>query len=130
VKSQNWTARLGSSPIPAVLLAAGLALAGCAEKTLYRWDEYQPQVADHFKGGSPDAEIAVLEEGVQKAQATPGGTSTLPPGYRAQLGYLYGLTGKTDLMLQQFAAEKAAFPESATYMDFLLANARKPGAPK
>lgn len=130
MRALDWAGCLASRQAPAVLLAAGLALAGCAEKTLYRWDEYQPQVADHFKGGSPDAEIAVLEAGVQRAQATPGGTGTLPPGYRAQLGYLYGFTGKTDQMVQQFAAEKAAFPESAAYMDFLLNNARKPGAPK
>lgn len=127
MRPQGWTGRLGPSRVPVLILGAGLALAGCAEKTQYRWDEYQPQVADHFEGGSPEAEIAVLEAGLLKAQAAPG---TLPPGYRAQLGFLYGATGKTDQMLQQFAAEKAAFPESATYMDFLLNNARKPGAPK
>ncbi len=30
-------------------------------------------------------------------------------------------------MVQQFQTEKALFPESATYMDFLLKNAKKEG---
>ncbi len=37
---------------------------------------------------------------------------------------LYLSMGKDDQMVQQFRTEKALFPESAAYMDFLLKNAK------
>ncbi|MOA60816.1 hypothetical protein D3C78_1858050 [compost metagenome] len=49
----------------------------------------------------------------------------MPPGYHAQLGLIYSSLGKDDQMIQQFQTEKALFPESAKYMDFLMNNARK-----
>jgi len=47
----------------------------------------------------------------------------LPPGFHAHLGYLYGEMGRNDLMQQQFVLEKELYPESATYIDFLIQNA-------
>ncbi|MGV8183400.1 DUF4810 domain-containing protein, partial [Pseudomonas aeruginosa] len=40
------------------------------------------------------------------------------------LGLLYSSIGKDGQMVREFETEKALFPESATYMDFLLNNAR------
>ena len=37
---------------------------------------------------------------------------------------LYMNMGKDDQMVQEFRTEKALFPESAAYMDFLLKNAK------
>jgi hypothetical protein len=37
---------------------------------------------------------------------------------------LYLSMGKDDQMVQEFRTEKALFPESASYMDFLLKNAK------
>jgi hypothetical protein len=37
---------------------------------------------------------------------------------------LYGGIGKDDQMVQELRTEKALFPESATYMDFLLRNVK------
>ena len=48
----------------------------------------------------------------------------VPPGYHAHLGLLYLSMGKDDQMVQEFRTEKALFPESASYMDFLLKNAK------
>ena len=107
-------------------LAATLALSGCASKpkTLYQWEGYQPQVYQHFKGESPDQQIAVLEKDLQQISAKGG---KAPPGYHAHLGYLYSLTGKNDHMVAQFEDEKKLFPESAAYIDFLLKNVKKGG---
>lgn len=44
----------------------------------------------------------------------------VPPGLHAHLGMLYGNTGHTDLAMAEFNTEKAAFPESAPFMDFLM----------
>ncbi|MEO4049320.1 DUF4810 domain-containing protein [Pseudomonas sp. CAU 1711] len=102
---------------------ACLALAGCTgPKTLYQWEGYQPQVYQYFKGESPEAQVEALEAGLQKIKARNG---SVPPGYHAQLGLLYSGLGKDDQMVQQFQTEKALFPESATYMDFLLNNAKQ-----
>ena len=48
-----------------------------------------------------------------------------PPGYHAFLGILHGVNGRADLQVQGFETEKAQFPESTAYIEFLLKNARK-----
>lgn len=105
-------------------LAAGLALSGCASapKTLYGWEGYQPQVYQHLKGESPDQQIAVLEKDLQTMSAK---GKSAPPGFHAHLGMLYSIAGKPDQVVAQFEDEKKLFPESATYMDFLLAKMNK-----
>ena len=103
-------------------VAAAMVLAGCAsEKTLYQWEKYQPQVYEYFKNGPSEAQVTALEAGLQKIQAT---GAVVPPGYHAHLGMLYLALGKDDQMVQQFQTEKAMFPESAAYMDFLLRNVK------
>jgi hypothetical protein len=106
--------------LTAIALAA--ALVGCAApppKPLYHWDGYQAQVYEHFKGDgkSPQEQLSVLEEQMQKAQ---GKGEALPPGFRGHLAMLYLKLGRNGEALQQLEAEKAAFPESAPYIDFLL----------
>lgn len=105
-------------------LAGAFALTGCrsAPKTMYQWEGYQPQVYQHFKGESPDQQIAVLEQGLQAISAS---GAAAPPGYHAHLGMLYALTGKQDQMLAQFDDEKKLFPESTVYMDFLTSKMKK-----
>ncbi|WP_082779426.1 DUF4810 domain-containing protein [Acetobacter cerevisiae] len=107
---------------------AGLGLLGClaacsnGSKTppLYSWQDFPTQQYLYLKGQTdPQAQIIVLEKDVQKAQAK---GLALPPGFHAHLGMLYATTGRTDLAQQEFSQEKTLFPESATYMDFLLNN--------
>jgi hypothetical protein len=99
-------------------------LAACAQapKTLYQWEGYQPQVYEHFKGQGPQQQITELEKGLERIAAK---GNVPPPGYRAHLGMLYAETGRDDLAVQQLQAEKAAFPESAAYIDFLLKKYQK-----
>lgn len=104
-----------------VLALATLALAGCAShrpQPLYYWGEYQPQVYGHFKGEkSPEEQIAVLESEAERAASK---NQALPPGFQAHLAMLYGKTGRSDKMISHLEAEKQQFPESSTFMDFLL----------
>lgn len=104
--------------LPLALLS-GLLLVGCAAapNTLYQWEGYQSEVYAHFKGQGTEEQIIALEKGLQKIQAT---GKTPPPGYHAHLGMLYASLGKGDQVMQEFQTEKALFPESASYMDFLL----------
>ncbi|HDS1738145.1 MULTISPECIES: DUF4810 domain-containing protein [Pseudomonas] len=105
------------------LVLGGLLLAGCnSHKTLYQWESYQPQVYEYFKGQSKEEQAIALERDLEKIKAKNG---AVPPGYHAQLGLIYSSLGKDDQMIQQFQTEKALFPESTAYMDFLMSNARQ-----
>jgi hypothetical protein len=110
------------TPRLAGLSLAVILLSGCAQTTrpLYYWGNYQTQVYERLKGESSDAqkEIAALEETLQKARAS---GMYVPPGFHAHLGMLYAETGKADQVQQQLETEKDLFPESAVFMDFLLA---------
>ena len=70
----------------------------------------------------PEQQIGKLEEDYQKARAT---SKSVPPGFHAHLGYLYFGVGKLDQARQSFATEKSLFPESAVYMDRILAKLNK-----
>lgn len=107
-------------------VAATLLLTGCATGPgpLYYWGDYQPTLYGHFtKEAGPQEQIASLEAGLEKARAA---GKPVPPGYNAHLGLLYAEGEQTDQMLKYFEAEKALYPESASYMDFLLAKFKRP----
>jgi hypothetical protein len=104
------------------LVAVGTLLAGCAAQRqtppLYQWDGYQPQVYEYFKGKtSPQEQIDALEKALQTIRAK---GNRPPPGFHAHLGMLYAGVGKDQQAQQEFQAEEQSFPESSTYMDFLL----------
>jgi hypothetical protein len=109
----------------AALLACAL-LGGCATKqpSLYQWEGYQGNVDAYFRTDklSTDAQTQHMEEDLQKIKASGG---QVPPGYYAHMGLLYGQQGKLDQFAAQMQAEKKQFPESETFMDFLLRNFKK-----
>lgn len=109
----------------AIAIAVTVCLGGCAApKPIYAWGDYQNQVYDHLKGQGkgPEQQIIELEKDREQAAAT-GAAS--PPGYNAHLGLLYLNTGKTEQAVQLWNKEKALFPESSKYIDFLLNNMKK-----
>lgn len=102
-------------------IAAGGVLAGCLEARprLYHWEGFQGQLYEYFKADSSTTEeqLRILEAQAQKARAR---GSALPPGFRAHLAMIYLRLGRDGEAKQELEAEKANFPESAQYMDFLL----------
>lgn len=121
---------------PARWVARSLAMAGivstslltaCVSPTpsLYQWGSYEQQVYALYNdpGKAPsEQQIQKLEEDYQKARAI---NKAVPPGFHAHLGYLYFGVGKLDQARQSFATEKSLFPESAVYMDRILAKLNK-----
>lgn len=107
-------------------LVAALALVGCAQppKPMYQWAGYQNSVYQYLKsnGAEPGAQIAALEAQIEKNKVA--GEAT-PPGMRAHLALLYAKTGDDVAAQRLLEAERAQFPESAAYVDFLLKNTRK-----
>jgi len=103
------------------VIIGGSSLLGCAEapKRLYHWDGFQAQLYQHFKGdeSSPDEHLRILHEQSQRARASGG---ALPPGFRAHVAMIYLRLGRDTEATLELEAEKANFPESTQYMDFLL----------
>lgn len=98
-----------------------VALVGCAQapKLLYHWEGYQRQLYEHLKndGTGPDEQLRQLQAQADKART---GGLALPPGFRAHVGMVNLRLGRDSEARQSLEAEKAAFPEAAPYMDFLL----------
>jgi hypothetical protein len=117
----NVEYRIRSLAFAILPFAAGMLLCGCqtprSTGTLYEWHGYQPQVYQYFKGESVDRQIIVLEKDLEIMRAH---DKVPPPGYYAHLGMLYANVGKGDRAVEMFENEKKSYPESSTYMDFLL----------
>jgi hypothetical protein len=103
-------------------LAAILALTGCQTPPLCYWGNYESVAYRSYrKPGDVPAETVILQlsEDLEKA----AGKGMKPnPGLHAHLGYAYYETGKPDEALKHFQAEKELYPESACFMDHLIAN--------
>lgn len=110
------------------LLATLLALTGCANKApppLYGWNGYEKNLDTYFRGNreSWDTQSKRMEEDLQKMRAA--GQAT-PPGYQAHLGLLHGKQGDLARFQQHLQAEKEQFPESETFVNFLLRKFKSP----
>ena len=114
-----------ATPLPyrIFLSACIVMLAGCAQRgpaPLYLWETFAQQQYDTLKADGTNGgaeQIQVLEAHAEKARAT---NAQLPPGMRAHLGMLQLNSGNVTRARELWLAEKAAFPESAPYMDQLL----------
>ena len=103
----------------AAALAAVLAL-GCTS-THYDWGDYEDSVYEVTRqpdGFDLGAQIDELEAQLQKSA---GRDRLPPPGLHAHLGYLHSVAGNLTAARDHFQAEKDLFPESAKFMDFLIA---------
>ena len=108
------------------IVAGAIFLNGCANepKPLYNWDGYQQTVYQHYQQTetSPQEQIDTLKKNIEASKAK---GLTVAPGLHAHLGLLYVTTGAVDLARTEFKTEKALYPESAVYMDFLMKNKGK-----
>lgn len=116
-------AAVTSRAVPRLLLAGcALAAAGCssAAPTKYAWGGYQDSLYRmyvHRDGFDPAAEAHRLSLELEQAKAM---DRRVPPGVHAHLAYLCAAAGDGAGAAAHLAAEKAAFPESATFVDGML----------
>jgi hypothetical protein len=115
MKPLRWVRRLALGGCLAVLAAC----AARGPAPLYMWESFPRQQYDALLRESvgPEEQIRLLEAHAEKAR---GASAALPPGLRAHLGMLHLAAGNADRARELWVAEKAAFPESAPYMDQLL----------
>lgn len=98
-----------------LILMISSVLCGCAaNKSLYSWGPYEPQVYSYFKGDSPEQQILVLEKNLSEIKAK---GQVPPPGYYAHLGMLYSKTGRDSDVVSMFEKEKSLYPESSIFID-------------
>ena len=106
------------------LALAGL-LTGCSAPKIYSWGRYEDLVYTMYAEpgkATPEYQIERMEADLEKARAK---NKPVHPGFHAHLGYLYAQIGKLDQATQALENEKAQFPESAVFVDRLLANLQR-----
>jgi len=98
-------------------------LVACASspRSLYYWGDF-PQANYAWLQDDPQNDEKILDTLEKNAQRAVANNHDLPPGFHAHLGLLYLKLGQTDKAVAHLQAEKAAFPESAPFMDFQLRN--------
>lgn len=102
----------------AMAVASITVVSGCAN-TLYDWGRYELSVYELY---SNEFDLQTnLEVLTQEVKETRDGGGVVPPGKMAHIGYLHSLAGNVEAAVRSFEAEKAAFLESAVFMDFLIA---------
>ena len=108
------------------LLAFAIAAwaSGCvtAPPSRYAWGSYEELMyVAAAKPGTlpPEAQVEQMQKDRQTAR---GANQKLPPGWHAQLSYLYYQLGRVDLAREELLAEKSEFPESTVLVDRLLGN--------
>ena len=113
----------------AVSLAAGAGLlVGCATqpRSIYSWGSYEDLIYVSYLSPQDvpaEKQVELLEKDYQVARST---NHRLPPGWHAHLATLYFQLGKADQARQELLTEKAEFPESAVFVDRLVANLKRP----
>jgi len=106
----------------AVAVIAVTTLGGCANTKapdLYGWNGYEKNIDIYFRGDREalDSQAKLMESDLEKIRSA---GKALPPGYRAHLGLLYGKQGDMTRFQEHLESEKQLFPESETFIDFLL----------
>ena len=117
--------RIGRRTGVAALIAGLLSAAACAPQTLYRWGSYEQLVYDMYANpGKADSatQIAKLSEDVERTNAE---GKNVAPGVHAHLGYLYYTQGQVAQAAEELTIEKQLFPESAVFVDGMLARMQR-----
>lgn len=115
----------GERGVRAIAAVALLLGAACSSTQLYRWGPYEDSIATMYATGSgydPAREVARLVEWIEETQNR---GQLVPPGARAHVGFLLIEAGNSERGVAFLLAEKTAFPESAAFVDGLLARAGK-----
>lgn len=112
--------------IPIALISL-LLVSGCATRKplIYRWGNYEQLVYEMYTSpgkAEPGVQVAKLSADIERTMAE---GKRVPPGVHAHLGYMYYMQGNKSAALNEFATEKALFPESAVFIDGILKRLKK-----
>jgi hypothetical protein len=102
------------------LIGATIMLSvGCVTPSnlLFEYGHYPDQTYAYLQGKSVETQIEIMKLDLAAINQT---GRRIAPGFHAHLGLLYEQTGNLDQTVEHLLTEKRLFPESATYIDFLL----------
>ncbi|OOF43072.1 hypothetical protein BKK49_01170 [Rodentibacter rarus] len=109
------------------ILASILFLTACGSNNqIYNWGEGAYSTAMYqslTQEGDPQAQLKALEDIAQD----PSKGKKVPPGLYAQIGLLYSQLGDTSKATEAFNMETQLFPESKSYIQFLLTKGMRGG---
>jgi hypothetical protein len=107
------------------VLAGSIFLLSCQSPTRYEWGSYEDSVYN-VTANAGEVDLSAEIQGIQDtmARAVDRGKQ-VPPGLHAHLGLLYSLAGDTGNATAAFLTEKTLYPESAVFMDGMLARAQR-----
>ena len=95
---------------------------GCqTARPLYYWGHYETLLYQTYRSpekASAAEQVERLQEDLAKAAAA---NLSPNPGLHAQLGLAYVNLGNVEAAIREFEQEKTLFPESAPFMDRMLA---------
>jgi len=107
---------------PAIFLLT-LVLTACQPRSLYDWGSYNAAVHRFYNNQDTyQNDVEVRRLALELSTAKP---ERIPPGKSAHLGYLYTLQGDSTTAEKYFTLEKELFPESAVFMDRVIAMNRR-----
>ena len=122
------TAPRGTFRYPLGLIGLCLQLQACtsAPPTLYQWHDYSARTHDYLQTHgntadtpSRDASLKTMQDSLADFQNE---KHRAPPGYHAHLGLLYAQQGDLAQYSEALETEKALFPESTVFMNYLMNN--------
>ncbi len=107
--------------LAAAALAAAL-LAGCAQKGLYAWGNYDTAMYQYARDDTAQPAFQEALLAVIESNETSG--KRMPPGIYAEYGYQLLGQSKTDDAIAFFEKEKRTWAESEAFMDQMIAYAK------
>lgn len=107
----------------AALLLVALA-ASCAQRRHYYWGSYDESIAAIYATGTGFDVAAHVDQLAREVEEAEHRGERIGPGIRAHLGFLCIEAGNSARGVTFLEAEKAAFPESATFIDGMLTRLR------
>jgi hypothetical protein len=107
-------------------LSIAFVIQGCGTKSpnLYYWGDYQSVIYDiYLNPGEADAQTQIykLNQTIERAENK---GMKIPPGVFAHLGMVHAQIGNAGLAKEALLQEKALYPESATFIDGILARSK------
>ena len=95
------------------------------QSSLYSWGNYSNDVYSYYKEQTP-ASLERLTETYENLLDHQSGTrGVTPPGAYVEYGYLLCLQGQKEKGLDMINREKELYPESAIFVDRILASLNK-----
>jgi hypothetical protein len=106
----------------ALIALTAIAVSGCAPTTKYEWGAYPHALLAYYRTPTEPAEF---DKAIDEALAKGMETNRVPPGLFAEAGYEAMSQGRVQQAIDYFNREKAAWPESAAFMDKAIASVGK-----